>query len=190
MTMPLTRKYSHRIEQSPSISTQPMRITHCNQLRTWSPALQTNKNSCNIIKSLVTCHLLDLKIAHLPVRLGKCNIPICPSCMYGKMSRIPRRISKQYRPIHPATKPGQMVSVDQLESTAPGVIAQIKGTPTKERFRGQPCSSLMQLTIPSCTCNVLQILGHFEGKTRIRTYREIQWRTGATLPHRQRTFRG
>jgi hypothetical protein len=30
----------------------------------------------------------------LPKRLSKCNIPICPSCLYGKLSRKPWRTSK------------------------------------------------------------------------------------------------
>ena len=34
-----------------------------------------------------------------------------------------------------ATKPGQIVSVDQLESPTPGFIAQLKGILTKQRYR-------------------------------------------------------
>ena len=34
-----------------------------------------------------------------------------------------------------ATQPGQIVSVDQLESTSPGFIAQLKGTLTQQRYK-------------------------------------------------------
>ena len=33
-----------------------------------------------------------------------------------------------------ATQPGQIVSVDQLESTSPGLIAQLKGNLTQQRY--------------------------------------------------------
>jgi len=33
------------------------------------------------------------------------------------------------------TKPGQCISVDQMEAANPGLIAQLKGTPTKDRYR-------------------------------------------------------
>ena len=34
-----------------------------------------------------------------------------------------------------ATEPGQIVSVDQLESPMPGFIAQLKGILTKQRYK-------------------------------------------------------
>ena len=34
-----------------------------------------------------------------------------------------------------ATEPGPIVSVDQLESPTPGVIAQLKGTLTKQHYK-------------------------------------------------------
>jgi hypothetical protein len=72
------------------------------------------------------------KQGRLPARLAKCEIPICPSCLYGKMSRRPWRNKSSYHPISNATKPGTFVSVDQMDSSTPGLIAQLKGIPTKE----------------------------------------------------------
>ena len=39
------------------------------------------------------------------------------------------------KPSRVATEPGQIVSVDQLESPMPGFIAQLKGTLTKQRYK-------------------------------------------------------
>ena len=41
---------------------------------------------------------------------------------------------KPSNPSRVATEPGQIVSVDQLESPTPGFIAQLKGTLTKQRY--------------------------------------------------------
>ena len=71
----------------------------------------------------------------LPTRLSKCDIPLCPSCLYGKLSRKAWRTSKHKNAIAKALKPGQFISVDQLESSTPGLIAQLKGTPTRDRYR-------------------------------------------------------
>ena len=35
----------------------------------------------------------------------------------------------------PITAPGQCVSVDQMESPVPGLIAQLKGIPTRDRYK-------------------------------------------------------
>jgi hypothetical protein len=74
------------------------------------------------------------KQGRLPSRLANCEIPICPSCLYGKMSRRPWRNKSSYHPISNTTKPGTFFSVDQMESSIPGLIAQLKGIPTKERY--------------------------------------------------------
>ena len=41
---------------------------------------------------------------------------------------------KPSNPSRAATEPGQIVSVDQLESPTPGFIAQLKGTLTKQHY--------------------------------------------------------
>ena len=70
--------------------------------------------------------------------LAKMGI-MCTSCLYGKATRRPwrskTRNSSRWKQ-EPLTKPGQCVSVDQLESTTPGLIAQLRGIPTKKRYRG------------------------------------------------------
>jgi hypothetical protein len=74
----------------------------------------------------------------LPRHLSHCPIPICSSCMYGKMTRRPWRTKGHDNADETKTKPlrpGECVSVDQLESTTPGLIAQLKGIPTTQRYR-------------------------------------------------------
>ena len=44
------------------------------------------------------------------------------------------KTAKAYKPIKP-TKPGQIVSVDQLVSPMPGLIAQMTGFITKKRYK-------------------------------------------------------
>jgi hypothetical protein len=74
------------------------------------------------------------RLGMIPRRLAKSKIPLCPSCMYGKLSRQPWRGKNDYHHISNADIRGQLVSVDQMESTTPGLIAQMKGIPTLERY--------------------------------------------------------
>ncbi|EJK76133.1 hypothetical protein THAOC_02121 [Thalassiosira oceanica] len=69
----------------------------------------------------------------IPKYLAKVTPPFCAACMYGAMHRIRKRNGK-YNQIHRATKAGQCVSVDQLESTQIGFIAQMKGKLTKDHY--------------------------------------------------------
>ncbi|KAI2513038.1 hypothetical protein MHU86_1329 [Fragilaria crotonensis] len=75
----------------------------------------------------------------LPRKLATCQIPTCTSCLYGKATRRPWRtkpkLGQQGGKLRTAREPGQCISVDQLESTTPGLIAQIKGWLTKKRYR-------------------------------------------------------
>ena len=69
------------------------------------------------------------KLGMLPKRISDCPIPICQACIYGKMTRRQWR-SKQSankEASKVATAPGEIVSVDQLESPIGGFIAQMKG---------------------------------------------------------------
>ena len=74
----------------------------------------------------------------IPRRLSDCRIPKCSACIYGKMTRRPKRTKSPFRKIgsRAITAPGQCVSVDQMESNTPGFIAQLKGIPTTDRYRG------------------------------------------------------
>jgi hypothetical protein len=74
----------------------------------------------------------------LPKNLATCDLPKCPGCLYGKACKRPWRTSLQdthIRPLIDITRPGQCISVDQLESPTPGFIAQLKGKPTLHRYR-------------------------------------------------------
>jgi Reverse transcriptase (RNA-dependent DNA polymerase)/GAG-pre-integrase domain len=73
----------------------------------------------------------------LPAHLGKCRVPTCQACMYGKMTRKPwrNRTVKNHKIFGSVTSPGECVSVDQLESSLPGLIGQLKGRPTLRRYR-------------------------------------------------------
>ena len=75
----------------------------------------------------------------LPTRLHKAHDPMCVACQYGKATRrawrtksTPNKISGQKT----ITKAGQCVSIDQMVSPIPGLIAQMKGIPTKARYTG------------------------------------------------------
>lgn len=73
----------------------------------------------------------------LPSRLAKCGIPICAGCMYGKMGRKPWRTKANPHTITDDDNivVGDCVSVDQLVSSVPGLLGQIKGIPTRLRYR-------------------------------------------------------
>ena len=81
------------------------------------------------IKQLVTA-------GQLPKRLLSCKKPFCSTCQYGKMTkRLWRVKGEDKKATKTATRPGQIVSVDQLESNAPGLIAQLKGKLTQQRYK-------------------------------------------------------
>ena len=74
----------------------------------------------------------------LPSKLKDTTVPLCTSCMFGKATKRPWR-SKPRKDQHVSkiktvTRPGECVSVDQLESSTPGLIAQMKGFLTKKRY--------------------------------------------------------
>ncbi|WP_317203594.1 hypothetical protein, partial [Janthinobacterium sp.] len=74
----------------------------------------------------------------LPRKLVDCRVPLCTACLYGKATRRPWRSKSPNNKDETArliTMPGQCVSIDQLESTTPGLIGQLKGIPTKLRYK-------------------------------------------------------
>ena len=78
------------------------------------------------------------KLGFLPTTLDNCRVPLCTSCLFGKATRRPWRgktSKNQVTKAKTVTRPGDCVSIDQLESTTPGLIAQLKGTPTTKRYR-------------------------------------------------------
>ena len=72
----------------------------------------------------------------LPRRLATCPIPVCTACMFGKATRRPwrTRSSDNSQETSLLTKPGECISVDQLISPTPGLIAQMTGFRTKQRY--------------------------------------------------------
>jgi transposase InsO family protein len=81
---------------------------------------------------------LMAKAGIIPRRLARCPIPVCSSCLYGKATKRPWRgksTKKSVSDVLPITRPGQVVSVDQLVSpTPPGLIAQMSGFLTNKRY--------------------------------------------------------
>ena len=71
----------------------------------------------------------------IPKQLAKINPPVCAGCLFGTMTRVPWRGKEgsTKHTVFTATKPGEIVSVDQLISTQVGFITQLKGRLTKQR---------------------------------------------------------
>ena len=67
-------------------------------------------------------------------RLLTCPLPVCSACLFGKAVKRAWRVKGSAPTLKIATKPGQIVSVDQLESSTAGLIAHCKGHPTTKRF--------------------------------------------------------
>ena len=68
-------------------------------------------------------------------KLKDCCVAKCPACIYGNQKRHPCFTKSKPTSIEKTvTKPGQCVSVDQLSSPATGLIAQVKGDPTQNRY--------------------------------------------------------
>ena len=73
----------------------------------------------------------------LPKCMLTCHMPFCAPCQYGKMMKRPWRVKGDNKGMAKmATYPGQVVSVDQLESTSPGFIAQLTRFTSKPKFSG------------------------------------------------------
>jgi hypothetical protein len=67
------------------------------------------------------------KTGIIPKRLSGIQPLKCASCTYGDMTRRPWRTNKTSPgAIKHASKPGEFVSVDQMVSTTPGFVAQLK----------------------------------------------------------------
>jgi hypothetical protein len=63
--------------------------------------------------------------------------PKCAGCLFGAMTKLPWRgkESAVSHIIFVATKPGEIVSVNQMELTEVGFFSQLKGSLTKKRYR-------------------------------------------------------
>jgi hypothetical protein len=110
----------------------------------------------------VSFHKLRRMAAHgdIPKRLVTCKIPLCMACLFGKATKRPCRTKvtpSKIKPI-PVHKPGDCILVDQIESTNPGLVGQMKGFLTNKRYR---CATVF--------------VDHFSGLS----YMHIQKSTGA-----------
>ena len=72
----------------------------------------------------------------LPGHLAQAKTPRCAACMFGKATRRPWRtkapINKNAIPA--VTTAGDVVGVDQLISSTPGLVAQMRGILTRKRY--------------------------------------------------------
>jgi hypothetical protein len=73
----------------------------------------------------------------IPKRLAKVRPPRCAGCLFGAMTKIPWQGKEQkfQHSVFAATKPGECVSVNHLQSTEPGFFGQSKGRLTKTRYK-------------------------------------------------------
>lgn len=74
------------------------------------------------------------QLGELPSRLAKVKSPVCNCCQYGRQTRRPWRTKGTKVSLPAATAPGQIVSVDMMESRLPGFVAQLKGKLTTARY--------------------------------------------------------
>jgi hypothetical protein len=73
----------------------------------------------------------------LPKKLAQATPPKCAGCLFGTTTKKPWR-NKGIKPkvvVHLDTSPGQMLSVDHLESSAAGFISKLKGRLTRRRYK-------------------------------------------------------
>jgi hypothetical protein len=79
----------------------------------------------------------DVEAGLQPRKIRNCSAPKRAACTYAKATGRPRRTNEAGNPVEPrqALLPGACLSIDRLESSTPGLVAQLKGTPTKARYR-------------------------------------------------------
>ncbi|KAG7370615.1 hypothetical protein IV203_019185 [Nitzschia inconspicua] len=70
----------------------------------------------------------------LPRHLASMEHPRCVASEMATAHRKPWRNRRAPSGLRKAKRPGHCISVDQLKSPIPGLIGQIKGTPTTKRF--------------------------------------------------------
>jgi hypothetical protein len=71
----------------------------------------------------------------LPRRIATVHPPKCTGCVFGSMTKTPWISKSDPSKVNAivVTGPGDCVSVDQLEPSTPGFVAQLKGILTKRR---------------------------------------------------------
>ena len=73
----------------------------------------------------------------IPHRFARCPIPVCASCTYVKLTKKAWRgkPEKNYQKNSIAKEPGDIISIDQLVSPTPGLVAQMTGHLTTQRYK-------------------------------------------------------
>ncbi len=134
-----------RLQQENSIATEIKFAL--NGLSTTSPGGRTSTNSKESSNANAPNVIIDEEVRQpqsemakqgiLPKRLAQCNLPTCSACLYAKATRKPWRgkTAKDRLDDKVASKPGQVVSIDQLVSPTPGLIAQMIGFLTTKRYK-------------------------------------------------------
>jgi hypothetical protein len=82
----------------------------------------------------------------LPSRLAKCKAPYAPT-------------------LRKTSKPGECVSVDQLDATILGLIAQLKGIPTIKRYK---CATVFFTTIVVKVTFIYKSLSHSRTPSKLK----------------------
>ena len=74
---------------------------------------------------------------HLPKRILRCNPPLCPSCQFGRQTRksFYRKKGGTISGPHKVEKVGDLVHVDQIESSVAGFVGQVRGKLTTARYK-------------------------------------------------------
>ena len=72
----------------------------------------------------------------LPKKYATCDIPVCAACSYAKIVKRSwrQKPNKNYQSKN-ILKPRELVSVDQMNSATPGLIAQMTGKLTIKRYK-------------------------------------------------------
>jgi hypothetical protein len=79
---------------------------------------------------------MDGQIGHSPTTTGHLPHPPVHRLLLrqGITKALKRKGIRKQEQIAAATVPGQIISVDQMQSSVPGVVGQIKGIPTRQRY--------------------------------------------------------
>jgi hypothetical protein len=118
-------------EDSPTYSQDSQEYMH------WHYKL--NHPTHTVMTKMAKQKMLPRRITKILSDMGKLHIkpPMCNDCFGVKATRRPwRNIGSKHKQSHikRATHPGEVVSVDQLESPIPGFIGQITGRLTRQHI--------------------------------------------------------
>ena len=123
----------------------------------------------------------------LPKVLLECkdNVPLCVSCQFGTAHRRPWRFSKQSGKIRKEkeVKPGDGQSIDQIVSAQPGLIPQMSGFLTKERYYG--ATTIVDHVSDYVYVHLMKSLTLDETIKAKRSWEKILHNAGHTVKHYQ-----